>query len=259
MKRALALAAVFAGLVWLERRYPLRPPTRPRGRRLAINVGMTAVTAVAVGALQSRTISWATGVVADRRLGLARVRSHALRRLLGVVALDYTLWHWHRWNHRVPLLWRMHAAHHADPDLDASTALRFHAGEMLASVPFRAAQVLALGIDRDTLRTWETLLLVAILFHHSNTRLPPAFDKALSHLIITPRLHGIHHSFRPDRLDTNFGTLLSLWDALHGTRDASLARAQHDLAIGIPALPDRPTLSLCDSLRLAMRSDLADA
>jgi sterol desaturase/sphingolipid hydroxylase (fatty acid hydroxylase superfamily) len=158
-----------------------------------------------------------------------------LARTVGVVLLDYTLWHWHRSNHRVPWLWAMHAAHHADRDLDVSTALRFHAGELLASIPFRAAQVVALGIEPATLRAWETAVFVAIAFHHANLRLPARIDEALSPLVITPRLHSIHHSAQPDRLDTHFGTLLAIWDRVHRTRASELDASR--LVIGLPAAP----------------------
>lgn len=254
IRRAVAVAAVFGALTWLERRRPLREVTRPRARRLAINVGMTAVASLAVGPVQNRVTVAATRLVARRRCGLARVSSAPLRRVLGVVALDYTLWHWHRWCHQHPWLWRVHAAHHVDPDMDASTALRFHAGELLASVPFRAAQIVVLGVDRETLRAWETMLVIAILFHHSNVRLPAALDAALSNIVITPRLHGIHHAAVPDRLHTNFGTLLSLWDRLHRTRATDVE--PDAMSLGLPVLRARPLHTLAASLRLPFRREL---
>ncbi len=64
------------------------------------------------------------------RLGLPKPVETAA----AVVLLDYTLYVWHVLTHRVPLLWRLHRIHHMDLDLDASTALRFHAAEMALSV-----------------------------------------------------------------------------------------------------------------------------
>ncbi len=159
----------------------------------------------------------------------------------------------HRLCHVVPPLWRVHAAHHADLDLDASTALRFHIGEMLASMPFRVVQIVVLGIDRATLRTWEAAVFVAILFHHSNVALPRRLDAALAHVVITPRLHGIHHAIRPNRLDRNFGTLLAIWDRIHGTRTADLE--QHDLAIGLEVVLGTETLGVLDTLAFPGRSE----
>ncbi len=254
LSRALSIVAVLGGLAWLERQRPLRARTQPSGRRTMINVAMAGITAAAVGPVQEALIARASTWAERRRFGFLRwiQAPRWLARAAGVVLLDYTLWHWHRANHRSRWLWSMHASHHADLDLDVSTALRFHVGEMLASVPVRAAQVIVLGVDRATLRGWETALLIAIAFHHSNLRLPARVDAALSKLVITPRLHGIHHAAKPDRLDTNFGTLLTLWDMLHGTRDSELEQAQ--LAVGLPHTVGGRTPGLLDSLRLVPRA-----
>jgi sterol desaturase/sphingolipid hydroxylase (fatty acid hydroxylase superfamily) len=94
-------------------------------------------------------------VVLERWGLLQRVpMSQGLRVALGIALLDYTLYLWHVMTHKVPLLWRFHQAHHADLDLDASTAVRFHFGEMALSVPFRAVQVALLGIDSPTYALW---------------------------------------------------------------------------------------------------------
>ena len=108
--------------------------------------------------------------------------------------MDYTLYVWHILTHRVPLLWRFHAVHHVDLDLDASTALRFHFGELAVSVPYRAAQIALLGVDAEALSYWQMFLSLSVLFHHSNVRLPREFESVLSWFVVTPRMHGIHHS-----------------------------------------------------------------
>src|SRR5262249_33443298 len=106
----------------------------------------------------------------------------ALRTALAVVLLDYTLWIWHWSTHRVPLLWRFHLVHHVDRDLDASTALRFHAGEQVLSVAYRAAQIVVIGADPTAVWIWQIVLFVSILFHHSNLRLPPRLESVLVRL-----------------------------------------------------------------------------
>src|SRR5207244_5537109 len=93
---------------------------------------------------------------------------------VALLLLDYTLYVWHVLTHRVPLLWRLHVVHHVDRDLDASTALRFHFAELVISIPWRAAQVLVIGVSPLAFSVWQTALLVSILFHHSNVRLPIA-------------------------------------------------------------------------------------
>jgi sterol desaturase/sphingolipid hydroxylase (fatty acid hydroxylase superfamily) len=257
MRRALIIAVMVTAIAYLEHRRPLRARTQPTARRTAINVAMAGLTALCVAPIQQRIVGRAMEWAGRRRVGLQRHRMLPpwAARVLRFVLLDYTLWHWHRWNHRVPWLWAMHAAHHADLDLDVSTAARFHVGEMLASVPVRAAQAVVFGVDRATLRTWELAVVVAIAFHHSNLRLPARLEAVLGRFVITPRLHGIHHSARPDRLDTNYGTLFSIWDWIHDTRATDLE--QRELAIGLPRTIGGTTPSLVDSLVLPLRPALA--
>ena len=134
-----------------------------------------------------------------------------------ILLLDYTLWWWHRWNHVWPPLWKFHFVHHADLDLDVSTALRFHFGEMALAAFFRAAQIRILGVDPKALFWWQRILLVSILFHHSNLRLPADADRRLVQFIVTPRMHGIHHSEIESETNSNWASLFTCWDVLHRT------------------------------------------
>ncbi|GAC1535368.1 MAG: hypothetical protein NVS2B9_00550 [Myxococcales bacterium] len=227
-------AAALGGLLVAERLRPLRIATRSKWRRLVVNLS--------VAALGGATLALAYGPVVLGTLAEAHRQGFGLLRWLGlprwlsvgvgIVLLDYSLWAWHLANHRVPLLWRFHAAHHLDEDLDASTALRFHPGELLLSVPFRALQVAIIGVDVPTLFAWETALLVATELHHSNVRLPLDFDRALRLLLVTPRMHGVHHSVVASEVNSNFGTLLTVWDRLHRTFVHGVPQRQ--IVIGLP-------------------------
>jgi sterol desaturase/sphingolipid hydroxylase (fatty acid hydroxylase superfamily) len=136
---------------------------------------------------------------------------------IGVVVLDYGLYIWHVLTHKVPFLWRFHLVHHIDLDLDASTAIRFHFGEMLLSIPWRVAQIRVAGASLIATSIWQTCLLISILFHHSNVRLPINFERRLRCLIATPRLHGIHHRPEQSCLNSNWSSGLSIWDIIHRT------------------------------------------
>lgn len=166
----------------------------------------------------------------------------AVKTALAIAALDYTLYVWHVLVHRVPALWRFHRVHHADLDLDTSTAIRFHFGELIASVPWRAAQVAVLGVGPATLQLWQSLTLMSVMFHHSNARLPAHVERRVSYLLVTPRMHGIHHSKAEDESNSNWSSGLSVWDRLHGTFRADVP--QEAIAIGVPMLdtPDDVTL-----------------
>jgi sterol desaturase/sphingolipid hydroxylase (fatty acid hydroxylase superfamily) len=147
--------------------------------------------------------------------------------------MDYTLYIWHRLMHRSELIWRLHLPHHVDLDLDASTALRFHFSELVLSVPWRAAQIAIIGVSPMAFSIWQTALMLSILFHHSNVRLPVEFEKRLCRLIVTPRMHGVHHSVIRSEEESNFSSGLTLWDTLHGTLKLNVP--QEEITIGVPA------------------------
>ena len=230
-----ALLTVFAGLFWLERRRPLRErrvePARPR---LVGNAAAGVIAALTVAVAEAPLSQRAVAAVERHRLGLVpRLGLPPLpARIATLLLLDYSLYGWHVLLHRLPGLWRWHRVHHADRDLDVTTALRFHAGELLWSVPWRLGQVLLIGVPRDTLALWSRLTLAEVLFHHSNLRLPERADRLLGRLLTTPRLHGIHHSDRPEHQHANLSSGLTLWDALHGTLRRDVA--QQAITVGLP-------------------------
>lgn len=229
------LCAAFLALRVLEVRRPLRPRTAPLGQRLLSNAATGALAAVAAWAPSALVLRPATAVVERRGWGLVPrlPLPPALRPVAALVLMDYTLYLWHVLLHRVPLLWRSHRVHHADGELDVSTALRFHAAELVCSVPWRAAQVLLIGVPRRTLSLWGVLTLAEVMFHHANVRLPLRSERALGRLLVTPRQHGIHHDRVATHQATNLSSGLSIWDRLHGTVGPELP--QQSLVMGLPA------------------------
>jgi sterol desaturase/sphingolipid hydroxylase (fatty acid hydroxylase superfamily) len=233
-----------------ERRRPLRRPVEPGPERVARNATIGGLSAVVTTMTETAWVMPLARQVAARRLGLV----HWLplgprgRFVLGLLLLDYTLYVWHWLNHRVPALWRFHLAHHVDLDLDASTGLRFHCAEMALSGIFRAVQVLAIGADPRTLAAWEKALVASVVFHHSNLRLPQALEAWLGRVIVTPRMHGIHHSIVRHETDSNFSSLFVWWDLLH--RSLRLDVPQQAITIGVPGYRDARELTLGRVLRL---------
>jgi sterol desaturase/sphingolipid hydroxylase (fatty acid hydroxylase superfamily) len=221
MKRLRWLAfGVGVGVLFvLERARPLRNQREPGAERVARNIAIGLIGAVASAAGELPIVAPVQRFSERRRLGLLRLLRFppALRVVAGFLLLDYTLYWWHRLNHRSPFLWRFHAVHHLDRDLDSSTGFRFHFGELALAAGFRAAQVLLLGVDRSTLAAYYRCLLVSIVFHHSNLALPEGTESALQTAIVTPRMHGIHHASLGVWMNTNYASLLPIWDRLHGT------------------------------------------
>jgi len=223
----------FALVTWVETLRPLRAVRHGKPRRILRNVATGALAAVPAG-LQGLLLAPVLVWVDRERIGLLHAFEIApwLQVALGFLLLDATLWIWHWLNHAVPFLWRFHLVHHVDQDLDSSTALRFHFGEMALSVPWRLGQVVLIGSSPLALSVWGTALLVSILFHHGNAQLPLRFERALVRIVVTPRMHGIHHSTVRAERNTNYSSLLTVWDWLFGT--LLLSVPQQRVRIGVP-------------------------
>ena len=228
------VAAGYAVLFGLERLFPLRESKSGLGRRLLTNGIMTGLTFL-TGSLLVRTSALATaGWTVGADIGLLQwlPLSHPWSIVAGFLLMDLTFYWWHRANHEIGLLWRFHSAHHVDPDLDVTTGFRFHLGEIAYSTPFRVAQVAVLGISPFIYVTYELVFQLATLFHHSNLRLPLWLERGLNKLIVTPRMHGIHHSQIRRETDANYSVVFRFWDYLH--RTLILCVPQSWIDIGMP-------------------------
>jgi sterol desaturase/sphingolipid hydroxylase (fatty acid hydroxylase superfamily) len=232
------------GLFLLERRQPLRSEKESKSLRNGRNLAVAALGALTIHFAESPVIYPLARVVKRRQCGLVQLLKlpRIAEAIAAILLLDYTLYLQHVLHHRVPLLWRFHSVHHVDLDLDASTAVRFHFGEIALSIPYRIAQVLLIGVDPQVLLGWQTFLLFSILFHHSNVQLPKSIENRLVHFVVTPRMHGIHHSNEPQNQNSNWSGGFTLWDILHGTLNLEIP--QQDVEIGVKGFerPEQVTL-----------------
>ena len=229
------LTFAYVSLFLLERARPLRRPKERLLPRLLVNIAIS-FTAFAAAAALVRPAASAT-------LGFADLKSFGLLPLIGAsggvfeiagafLLLDLSFYYWHVANHRVAFLWRFHNVHHIDPDLDVSTAFRFHFVEVGLSAAFRVAQVLLIGPSLAAYAIYEAFFELGTLFHHSNVRLPLGVERTLNLVLVTPRMHGIHHSNIRDEDFTNFGVVFPWWDRLHRTLRLNVPQA--NVTIGIP-------------------------
>jgi len=237
-------------LNFLERRRPLRHHVESKLRREARNLTLGAGTAVVIQLAEVPAVMVLCRAVESKRWGMLQILD--LPRWIEIPAalilMDYTFYFWHILLHRVPLLWRFHVVHHADLDMDFSTALRFHFGEELLSIPWRAAQVAIIGLNPLTFSIWQMAFLVSILFHHSEVALPIEWERRLNRWIVTPRMHAIHHSIVQEETESNWSSRLSLWDRLHRTLRLNVPQAA--ISIGVPAWRDPDTVKLPDIVRM---------
>ena len=247
-------AALLLLLGWAQWRWPLRALGAQRWRwlrHLTLSALGTALVrllfpmgAIAVGA-------WADA----RNVGLLQwlAAPHALQCVAGVVALDLAIYLQHRAFHQVPWLWRLHRMHHSDTEFELTTAIRFHPLEIVLSMLIKLAVILALGVPALAVLLFEILLNATALFSHANLRLPVGLDRASRRLLVTPDMHRVHHSVRPEETNSNYGFCLSVWDRWLGTLRTRPREEQIEMAIGLERFRTESEQSLWQQLQQPLR------
>ena len=232
--RFAAFAAVLVTMAVLEHAFPRRPQ-RLAWRRWPSNLGLVAISSVL---LRLVAPAGAVGVALwaeTQGLGLLRWIEAPFwwAAVASVLLLDLIIYFQHRVFHAVPLLWRLHRVHHADPELDASSGLRFHPVEILLSLGIKAIAVVVLGAPAEAVLAFEVLLNATALFSHANLALPAWLDRPLRLVLVTPDMHRVHHSEIERETNSDFGFCLSVWDRIFGTYIAEPAKGQLGMVIGI--------------------------
>ena len=236
--------AVFLILLLVQWRFPLRRQHFSKVRRLLRN-GLFSCPGFLLARISLIPFPLITALWAEQHhVGLFRLLPlpHWIAIVAGVLVMDYAYYWWHVGLHLVPFMWRFHNVHHSDLDMDVSTAVRFHLGEVILSVPFRVAVVAALGIDFWALIIFEVIFETVTCFEHSNWRLPIALERFLNHVLVTPRMHGIHHSIVQRETNSNWGTIFCWWDKLHHTLRRDIP--QDAITIGVAAYRDEEELTV---------------
>jgi sterol desaturase/sphingolipid hydroxylase (fatty acid hydroxylase superfamily) len=208
-------------------------------RRLFTNVSFTVIVLVA-GTIFPVTRLVVSGAAQSLNMGLLRSVQWPWLALFAAALLTQTFAsYWaHRITHGTPLLWRLHRIHHADNEVDLSTSFRNHPLELMITLPVSAAVVLILGTSQSVVVATQTLLAGVTLWQHADIAIPPRIDRALAWIVVTPRLHRLHHNPARTTHDSNYGELLTLWDRLFGTFDKAEGRQPVGLE-GQVAHPDR--------------------
>ena len=210
-------AAIVLALLWtLEWAVPFLPSRQGRFKHAARNITVGLFNSVILALLFAPGLFLLTDWTESNNFGLLHLVDLPLwaSTVFAILLQDAWMYVWHRANHRAAFLWRFHKVHHSDPEMDASTAVRFHTGEILISAVLRLAVIAVLGLTLWQILLYDLLILPVILFHHSNIRFPEKFDKPYRALFASPAMHRIHHS--PERIETdsNYSTIFSFWDRL---------------------------------------------
>lgn len=237
---------LFVALAAAERLAPRRRLSAPRPRRWRTNWGLLLTDALTLRLLALAVPLLAVGAALDagaRGWGLFNVLAWPawLEIAAVVLALDLAIWAQHVAMHRVPALWRVHRVHHADTDVDVTSAIRFHPVEIALSMLLKIGLVYLLGASVVAVVLFEILLNGMAMFNHANLRLGPRTDAWLRRLVVTPDMHRVHHSVARDEHDTNFGFSLSIWDRLFRTYRAAPRGGHAGMTLGLEWQDARPT------------------
>jgi sterol desaturase/sphingolipid hydroxylase (fatty acid hydroxylase superfamily) len=203
----------------LESLAPELPGEASRRRRWFVNLGLGIINGLIASSLPVLTVASAQWA-ATHHAGLLNWLAAPLLVALPVTILARTFaqYAFHLLSHKVPLLWRLHRVHHCDEHLDATSTLRNHPLELIASGVFVGAAVATLGLSPAVLIAYESIEALLNLLAHANIRLAqPAERLARALFFITPAVHRIHHSARQEETDSNYGAVFSFWDQLFGT------------------------------------------
>ena len=176
-----------------------------------------------------------------------------------VIIMDFVIYLQHVMVHAVPVLWRLHRVHHADPDYDVTTGARFHTFEIILSMLIKFATILLLGPPVIAVILFEIILNATAMFNHSNIGLPAGLDRALRWFLVTPDMHRVHHSVEDDEANSNFGFSLTWWDRIFGTYRDQPRGGHQGMTIGIHKYRDTKDVSwLTGMLTLPFRGKISD-
>jgi len=247
---ALIRLVVFAGLFVVfalaETALPRKARVQPRAHRWFTNWAL-----VVIDSLGLQMLGWvlpllAVGAAYDagqHHWGLFNYVTWPawLEITLVVLILDFAIWLQHLVTHKIPLLWRLHRVHHADRDIDVTTALRFHPLEIALSMVLKIGLVYALGPAAVAVILFEVILNGTAMFNHANMRLPLAVDRLLRLVLVTPDMHRVHHSVYRAEHDSNYGFALSIWDRIFATYVPQPKDGHDAMKIGLEWQDDKPS------------------
>ncbi len=211
-------AGIFAAILLLEAVFPFRVYLR-RVRHFGKNVVFSLINTVVLTLFGATLNVWLFLWIDENQIGLVNQFELPFWQaaLLASLLFDAWIYAWHRLNHVVPFLWRFHQVHHSDLNLDMSTSFRFHPGEILLSSIANLFVFAALGITIELILVYKTVFTFTVLFHHSNVALSERWDTVFRWIFVSPRMHRVHHSSKKIETNSNYSSVLSIWDRIFGS------------------------------------------
>lgn len=263
--RLLVFVSVFLVLAAIEVLRPKRKQSVSKARRWITNLGIAgidtlvlrimAALAVPVAAVTAAFFAKEHGIGLLNQVGLPTW----IKAAMALLVLDLAIWAQHLASHKVPIFWRLHQVHHADRDIDVTTAVRFHPVEIALSMLWKIVVVVPLGASPFAVFLFEVILNACAMFNHANIALPAWLDRILRLFIVTPDMHRVHHSVLWSEHNRNYGFNLSVWDRLFRTYLAEPQRGQQGMTIGLPPYQSEAPTRLGWSLWLPFGQQKPDA
>lgn len=238
----LGLFVLLAALEWL---LPRRPRVQTRPARWLTNWGIIVLDTLTLRLMALLLPLLAVGAAVDAGQsgwGLLNIVSWPFwfETVLAILVLDLVIWTQHLVTHKVPLLWRLHRVHHADRDMDVTTAIRFHPIEIALSMLLKIGVVYVLGPSALAVVLFEIILNGTAMFNHANLRMPLWLDRVVRLILVTPDMHRVHHSVHRHEHDSNYGFALSIWDKMFGTYIAQPEAGHDAMDVGLEWQDERP-------------------
>lgn len=236
---------LFAILAATETLMPRRVRSQKRSKRWVTNWGITIANTLLLRVMALALPLLAVGAAVDAQAqgwGLFNLVNlpQWIEVVVAILILDLVIWAQHLVTHKVPLLWHLHRVHHADVDMDVTTAIRFHPVEIGLSMILKIAVVYLLGPSAVAVILFEIILNGTAMFNHANIRLPLWLDRIVRRVLVTPDMHRVHHSVHRSEHDSNYGFSLSIWDRMFGTYIAQPAAGHDEMKVGLEWQDDRP-------------------
>ena len=220
---------------------PYRESSVSKVKRWVNNLSLVFFNSLILHLVFSTTIIATAHYVTTNKLGVMNLEymsglPHWLRILIILVFLDFIFYIWHVLNHLLPLFWRFHRVHHSDLNMDVSTATRFHIGELAISAVIKISLIFFVGAAITTVIIYESAIVFCAQFHHSSLKVPRWLETVLWVLFVPPSMHRIHHSVIRKELNSNYGTIFSIWDRIIGTLVTRVDQSK--IRIGIDVYQD---------------------
>ena len=250
--RLFAFLSVFGLMAAWETIAPRRQQSTLRVKRWIANLSVAVLNTVVIRIVLASGAVGVAMVAAEQGWGIFNMLHWPvwIEVMLAVILFDLLIYVQHVAFHAVPILWKVHMVHHADPDYDVTTAVRFHPVEAILSMVLKVAGVVIIGASPTAVLAFEVILNGMAMFNHANVRIFPSVDGVLRWMMVTPDMHRTHHSIVPRETNSNFGFNLPWWDRWFGTYLENPSQGHERMTLGLRQFRSPAFLKLSNILKL---------